>query len=136
VADRLNQVAESNERDNRGVVAGKRLLALRPQTNADLAVENFSFGPNPVYNGQKITLAGQVRNKGTQNTGPFWIEFWRSYDRTYPALDFFLCDSISVSGLAAGGVGQFLVLHAESIFESPDGKFRGALFRRPHRLEQ
>jgi len=102
LADRPNEVAESNELDNRVVIGGKRLLVIRPQTNADLAVSGFTFGPNPVFAGQPITLGGVVRNIGTENSGPFWIEFFGSGNRPYPSADFFLCDSIFVNDLAPG----------------------------------
>jgi len=127
VADRPNQVAESNERDNHGVVAGKRLLVLRPQTNADLVIEGFTFGPNPVHNGQTLSLGGQVRNAGTQNSGLFWIEFWGSFDRTYPQLDFFLCDSIGVSNLAPGGTIN-LSSYARTLYGCPAGTFMAGVF--------
>jgi len=121
-ADRPNQVPESNERDNRGVVVGKRLLVLRPQTDADLVVEGFTFAPNPVSNGQTLSLGGQVRNAGSQETGPFWIEFWGSRERTYPQCDFFLCDSISVSNLPPGGTVVFSH-HPRTLYACPTGVF-------------
>jgi len=119
-ADRPNEVAESDESDNRVVVGGKRLLVIRPQTNADIAVESFSFGPNPVYSGQAITLGGWVRNIGTEDSGPFWIEFWGSRDRLYPSLDFMLCDSIAVNNLGPGEAIDLSTIN-RTLYGTPSG---------------
>jgi hypothetical protein len=126
-ADRPNQVPEWNERDNRYVVAGKRLLVLRPPTNADLAIEGFTFAPTSIHNAEAITLGGQVRNIGTDNSGPFWIEFWGSFDRSYAALSFFLCDSIYVPNLAPGAVIR-LSDYAKSLYNCPTGVFMAGVF--------
>jgi len=83
--------------------ANGRLLALRNPLDVDLVVEGFSFGPNPVYADQKLTLGGRVRNTGIYNSGQFWIEFWGSYNRLYPSLDFLVCSSIQVTNLPPGG---------------------------------
>lgn len=101
-ADRPNQVAESDEGDNHSIVRSKKLVVIRPQTNVDLVVENFTID---VFQHSQPT--GQVRNLGTQHSGPFWIEFWGALPANpYPALEFFLCDSIYVTNLAPGGVVQ------------------------------
>jgi len=122
IADRPNDVAESNESDNRQVVGGKRLLVIRPQTNADLLIGGFSFGPNPVYSGQAITMTGAVQNIGSENSGPFWIEFWGSYSRPYPSPDFFLCDSIPVGNLAPGAAID-LSQYPRTLYGTPSGTF-------------
>jgi hypothetical protein len=128
VADRPNQVGELYETDNRAVVGSKRLLVLRPPTNADLAVQAFTFGPNPVRKGQRLTLGGQVRNVGTQDSGPFWIEFWGAYDRVNPQLDFYLCDSIEVSNLAPGAAIN-LSAYSRTLYNTcPTGIFMAGVF--------
>ena len=99
--DRLGEVPESNTRNNRAVVAGKRILVIRPQTNIDLAVEGFGMSPNPANSGQQATFSGRVVNRGSEDSGPFWIEFWGSWEKSFPALNFFLCDSIYVENLDA-----------------------------------
>ena len=100
--DRPGEVAETNERDNRAVVRAKRLLVIRPQTQIDLAVEGFAMSLNPAQSGQDVAFAGRVVNRGSQASGPFWIEFWGSWDWPYPNLNFFLCDSIFVENLDPG----------------------------------
>jgi len=122
VVDRPGEIEESEEYDNRYIVSGKRLLVIRPQTNADLVVENFSFSPNPIGNGQQIYLGGQVRNSGTQNSGVFWIEFWGSYPVLYPDLHVMLCDSIKVNDLPPGGVVR-LADYPRSLYAVPSGTF-------------
>ncbi|MBM3334273.1 hypothetical protein FJY63_06395, partial [Candidatus Sumerlaeota bacterium] len=102
-ADRPGEVSESNERDNRVPVRGKRLVVLRPQTKVDLVVEDFGMAPNPAVSGQELMFSGRVTNRGSQASGRFWIEFWGSYDHPYPTTGFFLCDSILVANLPAGG---------------------------------
>ena len=47
-------------------------------------------------------MSGQVRNVGAQDSGPFWIEFWGSFNQMYPDLNFYLCNSIYAPNLAAG----------------------------------
>jgi hypothetical protein len=101
-ADRLGDVADANPRNNRLAVAGKRVLTIRPQTQANLRTENFAVTTTTLRRGQPLGVSGQVRNTGAQDTGPFWIEFWGSLNQMYPDLNFFLCDSISVPNLAAG----------------------------------
>ena len=127
VADRPGQVAESNEADNRAVVSGKRLLVVRPQTNANLMITGFTFGPNPVRTGQNLNLGGYVKNAGTQNSGPFWIEFWGSYSRVYPDLDFFLCDSILIPDLAPG-TSVSLNSYTRTLYNCPSGTFKTGVF--------
>jgi len=122
IADRPNEIVESNESDNRVVVGGKRLLVIRPQTSADLAVTGFSLSPNPVYSGQAISMSGEVRNIGSEDSGPFWIEFWGSYNRLYPSMDFFLCDSIGVANLAPGQAID-LSKYARTLYAVPSGVF-------------
>jgi hypothetical protein len=97
VADRTDEVKENNERNNRAVVAGKRIVVVRPQTQVDLAVEGFNV--SPAMTGQMVTFSGRVVNRGTEPSGPFWIEFWGSGEKPFPALNFFLCDSIYVESL-------------------------------------
>ncbi|MCX8038062.1 MAG: hypothetical protein N3D11_13615, partial [Candidatus Sumerlaeia bacterium] len=105
VADRPNQVGEYDEGNNRRVIAGKRILTLRPQTQVDLAVDNFCVQPNPPLPGSVATFSGYVRNLGTQNSGPFWIEFWQTSGAglPYPDLRRMICDSIYIGDLAPGG---------------------------------
>ena len=121
--DRPRQVAESNERDNRAVVRGKRLLVIRPQTQVDLAVEGFAMSPNPASTGQSVTFSGRVINRGSQPSGPFWIEFWGSGSWPYPTLDFFLCDSIFVPNLDAGAVVD-LAAYPRPLYRVPSGMFQ------------
>jgi hypothetical protein len=105
VADRLGEVAESNEGNNRLTVARKRLLVVRPLTQANLIVDGSYLygGPYlPWHWGQQVVPEGMIRNAGTQDSGPFWIEFWCSRDQNSPNLDFFVCDSIPVANLAPG----------------------------------
>ncbi len=136
MADRPNEVAESNENDNRVVIGGKRLLVIRPQTNVDLRVEGFGFGPNPAYSGQTLSFTGYVRNVGTQPSGPFWIEFWGSRDRLYPSMDFFLCDSIAVSNLAPGA-GVNLAGYSRTLYGVPSGIFMvGCVADRPDGISE
>ena len=98
-ADRPGEIRETNERDNRAVVRAKRILVIRPPTQIDLAVEGFSMRPNPARGGQSVTFSGRVVNRGSERSGPFWIEFWGARPQFYPELDFFLCDSIFVTNL-------------------------------------
>jgi len=103
VADRLGQVAGDWPGNNRRAIASKRLLMIRPPSQANLKVEGFAFGGSSVLTrGGAVTLAGAVRNVGSQATGPFWIEFWASCNQQYPTLDWFVCDSIWLSGLEPG----------------------------------
>jgi len=122
VADRPGNVVESSERDNRGIVRGKRILVIRPQTQVDLVVENFGLAPNPAQSGQPISLSGQVVNRGTEASGPFWIEFWGSWDWPYPGPNFFLCDSIYVENLGAGAAIN-LASYPRRLNEVPVGVF-------------
>lgn len=104
--DRLNEVDESFKVDNRWVAPRNKVLILRPSSGADLVVRDFSFGPMGARKGDALQLGGRVVNEGAGNSGPFWIEFWGSIDapdKPYPALDFFLCQSIYVNNLLAGG---------------------------------
>ncbi|MBM3333138.1 M6 family metalloprotease domain-containing protein [Candidatus Sumerlaeota bacterium] len=104
--DRPNEVRESTEKDNRLWPLSQKFLVLRPETNADLVVENFSFSPQLVHNGDPIAFSGRVANRGTERSGPFWIEFWGSpnaADKYYPTLEFYLCNSIYISNLQPGG---------------------------------
>ena len=103
VADRLGQVAETMENNNRRAVARKRLLTSRPQTQANLVREDVSVAPQALVRGQPIGLSGRVRNVGTQDSGPFWIEVFGTFalDVLSPQL-FFICDSILISNLAPG----------------------------------
>ncbi len=127
VADRPNAVAEGDERDNRAPITGKRLVVIRPQTNADLAIKNFSFGPNPIYNGNPIQLGGKVWNAGTDDSGPFWIEFWGAYNRDNPQLNFFLCDSIFVPNLPAGTTIT-LASYTRTLYNCPAGNFKAGIY--------
>jgi hypothetical protein len=100
VLDRPGMVNEWSEANNRYVVPGKRLLVLRPPSNVDLAVEGFGIAPLPPLAGQVANLSGTVRNLGTEASGSFWIEFWRTGAPVYPQPDSMLCDSIRISDLA------------------------------------
>lgn len=136
-ADRPNQVAESDETDNRVVVGGKRMLVLRPETGTDLEVVGFTFGPDGVHAGQSVNLGGIIRNSGTQDSGPFWVEFWGSYDQLYPRLDFFICDSISVTNLAPGqqiNLGDY----SRTLYGgTPAGRFMvGVVLDRPDQISE
>jgi hypothetical protein len=102
VLDRLGQVAESNEGNNRCAVARKRLLVIRPSGGANLVLENFGVTPEPLRRGLGFQPSGRVRNSGTENSGAFWIEFWGSLQQVYPEINFMLCDSIRVNNLAPG----------------------------------
>jgi subtilase family serine protease len=104
VLDRLGQVAESNEANNRYAVSGKRVLVVRPSGGANLVLENFLGVPSlePLGPGRGFLPIAKVRNAGTENSGTFWIEFWASRDQSYPQLDFILCDSIKIENLAPG----------------------------------
>jgi hypothetical protein len=125
--DRPGQVAESNERDNRAVVAAKRILVIRPQTQIDLAVTSFSLNPNPATSGQDVAFSGAVANNGAAPSGPFWIEFWGSWDWPYPSLDFFLCDSIPVGNLDPGQTVD-LSLYPRRLYRVPAGVFQVGCF--------
>jgi len=103
VVDRPGVVAEWDEGNNRFVVPGKRLLALRPQANVDLVVENFGVTPMPPQAGGVAYFRGTVRNVGTQHSSSFWIEFWASPPTVFPELGAMICDSIGVVNLAPGG---------------------------------
>jgi hypothetical protein len=121
-ADRRGDVTESNERDNRVVVRAKRALVIRPLTAIDLAVEGFAMSPNPAHSGQQVTFTGRVVNRGSQRSGPFWIEFWGSRDYPYPSLNFFLCDSIYVKTLDPG-IAADLSRHPRQLYQVPTGVF-------------
>jgi len=102
-ADRPGQVSDGNRLNNRAVVGRKKLLIIRPQTRANLTIEGFRFGrTKSVTRGQRVTIAGVVKNTGTESCGPFWIEFWGSRNQQYPNLGWYMCDSIWVGGLAPG----------------------------------
>jgi hypothetical protein len=102
VVDRPNRVAEWNEGNNRFVVPNKRILTVRPPAAVNLAVQNFGVSPLP-QGGQVAHFTGSVRNSGTGNSGPFWIEFWQSPASSYyPQLGRMICDPISVSNLGPG----------------------------------
>jgi len=120
--DRPREVAETNERDNRAIVRGKRILVIRPQTQVDLAVEGFAMSPNPAQSGQPVAFSGRVVNRGAEPSGPFWIEFWGSWDWPYPNLNFFLCDSIFVWNLDPGAWVN-LSDHPRQLCNVPTGVF-------------
>jgi hypothetical protein len=89
----------------RRAIGEAKLLMIRPQTQANLKIEGFAMGSATLLTrGNPATLAGTVRNAGSAAAGPFWIEFWASTNQQYPSLDWFLCDSIFVNGLAPGAV--------------------------------
>jgi chitodextrinase len=125
--DRPGEVAETNERDNRTVVRAKRILVLRPPTPVDLAVEGFAVSPNPAQSGGPVSFAGRVINRGSQASGPFWIEFWGSWDWPYPNLNFFLCDSIYVGNLDAGAAIA-LSAYPRTLYGVPEGVFMVGCF--------
>ena len=53
--------------------------------------------------GYDVRVGGFVRNDGTADSGPFWIEFWACPgDPDYPWLYSFCADSILVGNLAVG----------------------------------
>jgi len=120
--DRPGDVTEGNERDNRAVVRAKRLLVIRPPTQADLAVEGFGMSPNPAMSSEAVAFAGRVVNRGAEACGPFWIEFWGSWDRPFPNLNFFLCDSIFVENLDAGASAD-LSAFPRRLYDVPTGIF-------------
>jgi hypothetical protein len=120
--DRRGDVSETNERDNRAVVRAKRLLVIRRQTEVDLAVEGFATSPNPAQDGQTVSFSGRVVNRGAEPSGPFWIEFWGSWDRPYPNLNFFLCDSVFVGNLDAG-TSVNLADYPRRLYNVPTGVF-------------
>jgi hypothetical protein len=122
VADRTGEVAENNERNNRAVVARKRIVVVRPQTQVDLAVEGFNISPNPAMTGQMVTFSGRVVNRGTEASGPFWIEFWGSGDKTFPGLNFFLCDSTYVENLDSSATID-LSRYPRLLYNVPTGRF-------------
>lgn len=106
-ADRLGSAGDFdlNWLNNRKPVAGKQLLTIRPVTQANLVVEGFDILSSPtIQAGQLLSFLGQVRNTGSQTVGHFWIEFWISGDQMYPTTDWYLCESIYISGLGPGGV--------------------------------
>jgi len=125
--DRPREVAESNERDNRAVIGSQRLLVIRPPTQADLVVEGFAMAPNPAQSGGPVAFSGRVANRGSEPCGPFWIEFWGSWDWPYPALDFFLCDSIFVENLDPGAAVD-LANCPRSLYKVPEGVFMVGCF--------
>jgi M6 family metalloprotease-like protein len=121
VLDRLQEVRESAEFDNRWPLPGPGMLILRPSSAADLAVYNFSFGPQGLQPGERIDLQGVVYNQGTQGSAPFWIEFWGSFDapgKDYPTFDFMVCDSIFCGGLPPQGALDF-ALYPSTLYEIP-----------------
>jgi hypothetical protein len=120
--DRPGEVPETNECDNRAVVTSKSILVVRPQTNVDLVVENFSMLPNPAISGQPIFLSGQVVNRGSEPSGLFWIEFWGSWDQHYPNLNFQLCDSIWVANLDPG-TSVSLADYSRQLYDVSAGTF-------------
>jgi len=121
--DRLGEVVESNKRNNRAVVAAKRILVIRPQTNVDLAVEGFGgMTPNPAHDGQQATFSGRVVNRGSEARGPFWIEFWGSWDKPFPGLNFFLCDSIYVENLDVSATVE-LSYYPRTLYNVTTGTF-------------
>jgi hypothetical protein len=120
--DRPGEVLESNERNNRAVVSGKRLLVIRPPTQIDLAFEGFGMSPNPANSGQQVVFSGRVVNRGSQASGPFWVEFWGSWDRPFPGLNFFLCDSIFVPNLGSSSTMD-LASYPRPLYNVPTGTF-------------
>jgi subtilase family serine protease len=102
VVDRLEEVPESNEANNRFIRSQERVLVVRPATGTNLTLEYFTISPDPLTAGQTAQINATVRNTGTGASGVFWIEFWASRDQCYPQLDYMLCDSVRVDNLAAG----------------------------------
>lgn len=120
--DRPGEVAESNERDNRAVVAGKRLLITRPQRNVDLSLADFDPGPE-LHAGVETLFTGSVRNVGEEPSGPFWIEFWAAMGgQPYPVPEFYICDSIYVENLEPNHQ-MYLSEHARRIHTLPQGLY-------------
>jgi len=123
VADRPNDVTEVYEGNNRGPVAGKRLVELRPTRLINLRVPVFRFAPNPIRPGATIKFNGSVVNDGPEHSGPFWIEFWGSYDQWMPTPDFQLCDSIYIDNLRPGQQ-VFLQPYQRTVYWNvPTGEF-------------
>jgi len=120
--NRLGEIAESSLLDDRTAVRSKRLLVIRPQTQVDLAVEGFALTPNPAHGGGPIAFSGRVINRGRERSGPFWIEFWGSWEWPYPALNFFLCDSIFTESLDPGGSVN-LANYPRQLYNVPTGAF-------------
>jgi hypothetical protein len=123
VTDRLNQVEEISEHDNYYVRPSPRAVVLRPPTRADLTVQGFAMTPDSARAGQEIHFSGQVANRGSEPSGPFWIEFWGSRDWPYPSLDFFLCDSIPVAAGLQPGQSIDLSGFARVLYSVPTGIF-------------
>jgi hypothetical protein len=104
VVDRLQEVAESNEGNNRFAVPRKRILVMRPATGANLVLESLTVEPAIMYVGDDMNVSLTVRNAGSAASGTFWIEFWGSQTQPYPVLEFMLGDSIKVENLNPGEV--------------------------------
>jgi hypothetical protein len=122
-ADRPDDVSETNEANNRLTIAGKRLLVIRPATGANLVIENFQFHrPSGLT---VFEVVGKVRNIGTDDSGPFWIEFWACPDDPdYPWLDRYLCDSILVDNLAPEGeLDLSYYNNSRPLYNIPSGQY-------------
>jgi M6 family metalloprotease-like protein len=103
--DQVNEVRESGELDNRFALPKQNVLFVNGDSELDLEIRNFTFGPQWLRKGEAAQIGGQVVNDSPVAAGPFWVEIWGSFDsegKPAPTLDFMVTDSILIDSLAPG----------------------------------
>ena len=108
IADRWNNVAESNENNNS--LAGNQITILQ----SDLVMTSIS-GPTTAAPGQQIGVVATVKNQGNGSSGGFYVSVYLSADSVItPWDDAFETGDLEigtayVTGLAAGGQHTFTI---------------------------
>ena len=100
LADRILQVRESDEENNRAVAEGKELLVVARESSVDLFVDQFRMRGEKLKRDRPIEFSGVVSNFGKATAGHFVIEFWASPEPDQRQLRVPLCDPIAVDSLA------------------------------------
>ncbi|HAN30102.1 MAG TPA: hypothetical protein DCQ06_00760 [Myxococcales bacterium] len=96
--DASNSVVESNEANN----TSSFLLSISSSTAlADLTNQSGKLSPTTVKAGSSVIYIGAIKNSGTQNAGPFKVEWWLSTNSVISTSDKNL-KSLSKSSLGAG----------------------------------
>ncbi len=100
VADRIREVAESDEENNRLEAEGMDLLVVARESRINLFVDQFKVAGARAQRGRTLEFQGLVSNNGKAAAGRFVIEFWAAPEPDRPASRIALCDPIVIESLA------------------------------------